>query len=78
MNPLSNDVTTSNLNGTLQSLALLLLPRLRLGSHDATTPVSLHLLVLVRVSFLDGRHQLRQVGFILGAHFGESDHGSSL
>lgn len=67
-----------DLDGTLQRLPLLLLPRNRLGPHDTAAPMPLALLVLLGVTFLDGRDQLRHFRLVLGANFGKSEHGGSL
>lgn len=63
-------VVFSNLNGAFQRLALLLRASNGLLTHDATAPVTLGLLVFVRVTFLDGGDELGQLGFVFGSDFG--------
>lgn len=67
-----------DLDGRLDSLALLLLAIVGLGTHDTTTPVTTVLLVLVRVALLDGGDELGELGVVLGADLGQSENGGSL
>lgn len=67
-----------DLDSGLGSLALLLLASNGLGTHDTTTPVATVLLVLVRVTLLDGSDELGELGLVLGADLGESEDGRSL
>lgn len=67
-----------DLDSALQSLALLLLPGVGLGAHDATTPVTPAFLVLVRVTLLDGRDQLAELALVLAPDLGESQNGGGL
>lgn len=67
-----------DLDGRLDGLALLLLAIVGLGTHDTTTPVTTVLLVLVRVTLLDGRDELRELGVVLGADLGQSNDGGGL
>jgi hypothetical protein len=67
-----------DLDGRLDSLALLLLAIVGLGTHDTTTPVTTVLLVLVRVTLLDGGDELGELGVVLRADLGQSNDGGSL
>jgi len=67
-----------DLDGALESLALLQLSSIGFGTHDTTTPLTLALLVLGSVSLLDGGDELGELGLVFGADFGESEDGSSL
>lgn len=67
-----------DLDGRLDGLALLLLAIVGLGTHDTTTPVTTVLLVLVRVTLLDGGDELGELGVVLGADLGQSDDGGGL
>jgi hypothetical protein len=67
-----------DLDGRLDGLALLLLAIVGLGTHDTTTPVTTVLLVLVRVTLLDGRDELGELGVVLGADLGQSNDGGGL
>jgi len=49
-----------------------------LSTHDATTPVSLGILILLGVTFLDGLDQLGQLRLVLGSDLGEGEDSSSL
>ena len=67
-----------DLDGGLDGLALLLLAGVGLGAHDTTTPVALGLLGLLKVTLLDGRNELGELGAVLGADLGEGEDGSGL
>jgi len=56
-----------DLDGSLEGLGLLSGLGLGLGTHDATTPVALGLLVLVHVALLDGLDELGKLRLVLGA-----------
>lgn len=75
---LSDLVRYLDLDGTLQSLALLLLSGICLGTHDTSTPVTFRLLVLVGVSLLDRGQQFRQLRLVFAAHFCQSENSGSL
>ena len=66
------------LDSTLKRLSLLLRPGNRLCSHDASAPVALSLLVLIRVALLDGRDEFGELGLVLLADFGEGEDGGCL
>ena len=53
-----------DLDGAVQSLALLLLAGNGLLAHDTSTPVALALLVLLGVALLDGGDQLAEFGLV--------------
>ena len=67
-----------DLDGILDGLALLLSSGNGLGTHDATTPVTLALLVLLAVTLLDGADKLGQFGLVFRADFSQSQNSSSL
>ena len=67
-----------DLDGAVQSLALLLRPGDGLLAHDASAPVTFGFLVLLRVAFLDGRDELGEFGLVLRADFGEGEDGGGL
>ena len=67
-----------DLNRTLHSLPLLLLPSLRLDTHDTSTPMSATLLVLAGVALVNSADQLGQFGFILALHLRESQNSGRL
>jgi len=67
-----------DLNRTLYSLSLLLLPGLGLHTHNTTTPVSSVLLILAGITLIDRRHKFAQLGLIIPLDFGESKHGGGL
>lgn len=67
-----------DLDGGLNSLALLLLAGVGLGTHDTTTPVTAGLLVLVGVALLDGGQELGELSLVLGAGLGQSQDGGGL
>lgn len=60
-----------DLDLTLSTLRLLALVGLGLGTHDATTPVTLSLLILVHVALLDGLDELGELSLVLGADLGD-------
>ncbi len=70
MRKVTQSRTGLDLDGALESLALLLSSCNSLSTHDTTTPVSLGLLVLLAVTFLDGLYQLGKLGLVLGSDFG--------
>ena len=55
---------TLDLNGTLESLPLLLLSRNCLLAHNTTAPMSFVLLKFVIIAFLDGADELRQLALV--------------
>lgn len=67
-----------NLDGRLDSLALLLGALVRLVTHDATTPGAACSLGVDHVSILDGGHQLGQLRLVLGADFSDGQDSSGL
>jgi hypothetical protein len=67
-----------DLDGGLESLPLLLLPGIGLEAHDATTPVSPALLVLIGVALLDSRHELAQLRLVLRLDLSQRKDSSSL
>ena len=67
-----------DLDGVLNSLALLLLAVVGLGAHDTTTPVAAGLLVLVGVTLLDGGEELGELSLVLGADLGQGQNGGGL
>jgi len=67
-----------NLGGSLQSLLLLERAHLGLSAHDATTPLSPGLVVLVHEAILDGGNQLGQLVLVLGTNFGDGQDSGSL
>jgi hypothetical protein len=71
-------VTNLNLDGGLKSLASLLLASIGLGAHDATTPLSLGLLVLLGVTLLDGLDELGELRLVLRADLGDGEDGGGL
>ena len=60
-----------NLDSLLNSFPLLLRTCNRLLAHDATTPVTLRLLVFIRVAFFDGGDELGEFGLVFGFDFCE-------
>lgn len=62
-------VVCLDLDGAVQCLALLLLRRDCLSTHDPSTPVTLRLLVLLRVTFLDGGEEFGELGLVFRADF---------
>ena len=67
-----------DLDGVLNSLALLLLAGIGLGAHDTTAPVAAGLLVLVGVALLDGREELGELSLVLSADLSQSQNGGGL
>lgn len=67
-----------DLDGVLDSLALLLLAGVGLGTHDTTTPVAAGLIVLVGVAFLDGGEELGELSLVLSTGLGESQDSGGL
>ena len=67
-----------DLDGGLNSLALLLLAGVGLGTHDTTTPVTAGILVLVGVTLLDGREELGELSLVLSADLGQSKNSRGL
>ena len=67
-----------DLDGVLDSLALLLGTVIGLLAHDTTTPVAARVLSLVSVALLDGRQELGELGLVLGADLGEGQDGGGL
>ena len=68
----------SDLDSRLERLPLLLLSRHSLLAHDATTPMSPMLIMLVIVALLDRADQLAQLRLVLAAHLRQRKHGRSL
>lgn len=60
------------------SLLLLQGAHLGLGAHDATTPLSAGLVVLVHEAVLDGRDELGELRLVLGADLGEGEDSGGL
>lgn len=67
-----------DLDRTIQRLPLLLRPSNRLLSHDASTPMTLSLLVLVCISLLDCGNELRQFGLVFPTNLSKSEDSGSL
>lgn len=67
-----------NLGGSLQSLLLLECAHLGLGTHDATTPLSAALVVLVHEAILDGRDELGELSLVLRSDLGQSQDSGGL
>jgi hypothetical protein len=67
-----------DLDGALEGLGLLCGLGLGLGTHDATTPVALGLLVLLGVTLLDGLDELGKLSLVLGANLGDGADGGGL
>ena len=67
-----------DLDGALEGLGLLCGLGVGLGAHDATTPVTLGLLVLLHVALLDGLDELGKLRLVLGADLGDGDDGGGL
>jgi hypothetical protein len=70
--------TNLDLDGVLNSLALLLLAGVGLGTHDTTTPVAAGLIVLVGVALLDGGEELGELSLVLSADLSQSQNGGGL
>ena len=67
-----------DLDGALEGLGLLCGLGVGLSAHDATTPVTLGLLVLLGVTLLDGLDELGKLRLVLGANLGDGDDGGGL
>jgi hypothetical protein len=67
-----------DLDGRVEGLLPLLNTLRGLGAHDATTPLLARILVLLKITLLDGRDQLGELVLVLGADLSESENGSSL
>ena len=67
-----------DLDGALEGLGLLCGLGVGLSAHDATTPVTLGLLVLLHVALLDGLDELGKLRLVLGADLGDGDNGGGL
>lgn len=67
-----------DLDGVLNSLALLLLAGVGLGTHDTTTPVAAGLIVLVGVALLDGGEELGELSLVLSTDLSQSQNGGGL
>ena len=78
-----NDMSTAwiealDLDRGLKRLALLLLPRVGLGTHDSATPLASTILVLICVALFDSRNELTEVGLILGSDLSQGNGSGSL
>lgn len=67
-----------DLDGALEGLGLLGGLGVGLSAHDATTPVTLGLLVLLHVALLDGLDDLGKLRLVLGADLGDGDDSGGL
>jgi hypothetical protein len=67
-----------DLDGALEGLGLLCGLGVGLSAHDATTPVTLGLLVLLHVALLDGLDELGKLRLVLGADLGDGDDSGGL
>ena len=67
-----------DLDGALEGLGLLCGLGVGLSAHDATTPVTLGLLVLLHVALLDGLDELGKLRLVLGAELGDGDDSGGL
>ena len=67
-----------DLDGALKGLGLLCGLGVGLSAHDATTPVTLGLLVLLHVALLDGLDELGKLRLVLGADLGDGDDSGGL
>lgn len=67
-----------NLKGSLLGLLALGNARRGLATHDATTPPLAGILVLLKVSLLDGRDELGKLVLVLGADLGQGEDSSGL
>jgi len=70
--------TILDFDSRVQSLLLFGNFGVGLGAHDATAPMPLRLLVLVRVTLLDGGNKLGELAFVLGADFSDGENSGSL
>lgn len=59
-----------DLDRALERFPLLLGASNRFLAHDASAPVALRFLILIRVALLDSRDQLGQLGLVFGSDFG--------
>lgn len=67
-----------DLDGALEGLGLLGGLGVGLSAHDATTPVTLGLLVLLHVALLDSLDDLGKLRLVLGADLGDGDDSGGL
>lgn len=67
-----------DLDSHFNCLLFLLSALLSLVSHNTTTPLLASLFVLLEIAILDGGDELGELIFVLGADFGECQHGSIL
>lgn len=67
-----------DLDSALEGLPPLLHASVRLGTHNATTPVADSVLVLLEVTVVDGRDELGELALVLGADLRQSKNGSGL
>ena len=67
-----------DLDGALEGLGLLCGLGVGLSAHDATTPVTLGLLVLLHVALLDGLDELGKLRLVLGADLGDGNDSGGL
>ena len=67
-----------DLDGALEGLGLLCGLGVGLSAHDATTPVTLGLLVLLKVTLLDGLDELGKLRLVLGADLGDGEDSGGL
>ena len=67
-----------NLEGSLLSLLALGDACRGLDAQQTTTPPLARILVLLKVSLLDGGHKLGELGLVLGADLGQGENGSGL
>ena len=80
MQPLqSNQLNAAlDLDGVLDGLLALLDTVVGLGTHDATAPLLAGILVLLKVSLLDGGDELGELGLVLSADLGDGENGGGL
>jgi len=76
--PPNASVIPLDLDSGLHGLLALLNALLGLVSHDTATPLLAGVLVLLKVSILDGGHELGELVLVLGADLGEGEDGSGL
>jgi len=77
-NPTTKDAKDLNLEGSLLGLLALGNARLGLDAHDTTSPLLAGVLVLLKISLLDGRDELGQLVLVLGADLGQGEDSSGL
>jgi len=70
--------TRLNLDLAVETLLLLALICLGLGTHDTTTPVFLGLLMLVKISLLDSRDEFGKLRLVFAADLSDGEGGGSL